>query len=290
MKRLIVILSIAFSAMTCISQKTAKVSARYTYHVPENVSLEEAKHTALDRAKIDAIEKEFGSHVSQVNTTSIESSGTDTRTTFSSKGGSEVRGEWIETTKGPDYDVKYVDGMLVVEASVSGIIREYPTNKTEIEAKILKNGIEPRFEDMEFYNDDQMYLSFSSPVAGHLLVYLVDNSNNAYRLLPYRRQKESNVTILASEPYVFFDKSSCSPEQRRTVDEYVLTTSSPHEINTVYVIFSRDDIEGAIDSQTEKNLPRELSGASFQQWLGSLRRNNHNVTVKELPLTIRSRK
>ena len=116
--------------MACLSQKTAKVSAKYVYHVPENVSLEEAKHTALERAKIEAIEQEFGSVVSQVNATSIETCGSETRTTFTSKGGSEVRGEWIETTKGPEYDVRYVDGMLVVEAAVSGIIREYPTNKT----------------------------------------------------------------------------------------------------------------------------------------------------------------
>ncbi len=276
--------------MTCISQKTAKVSAKYIYYAPENVTIEAAKHTALDRAKIEAIEKEFGSHVSQVSTTSVESRGNDTRTTFSSRGGSEIRGEWIETTKGPEYDIKYANGMLAVEVQVSGIIREYAANKTEIEAKILKNGTEPRFEDTDFYNDDQMYLSFTSPTDGHLLVYLADNANNAYRLLPYRKQNETNISIAASHPYVFFDKNSCSPEQRRLVDEYILTTSQPHEINTIYVIFSKDDIDSAIDYQIGKTLPRELSGSAFQQWLGSLRRNNPNVTVQEIPLTIRIRK
>lgn len=289
MKRLVIVLSIVFTTLVCVSQKTAKVTAKYTYYVQENVSIEQAKHSALERAKIDAIEKEFGSHVSQVTATSIESSGSDTRTSFTSKGGSEIRGEWIETSKGPEYDIKYLDGMLIVNVSVSGVIREFLTNKTEIEAKILKNGTEPRFEATDFYNDDQMYLSFCSPIEGHLLAYLVDNDNNAYRLLPYRKQKETNIYIQPSRQYLFFDKTTSPPEQRRSVDEYILTTSRPHEINTIYVIFSKDDLDSAIDYQIDKSLPRELSGSAFQQWLGSLRRNNQNVTVKEIPITIRSR-
>ena len=42
------------------SQKMKTVEGEYTYHAPENVSLEEARRTALDRAKIQALADEFG--------------------------------------------------------------------------------------------------------------------------------------------------------------------------------------------------------------------------------------
>jgi hypothetical protein len=50
------------------AQKMQKVTATYTYYAPENVTLEEAKRTALDRAKLSAIADAYGTLVTQSNT------------------------------------------------------------------------------------------------------------------------------------------------------------------------------------------------------------------------------
>ena len=53
------------------AQSTKKVSGAYTYHAPENISLEEAKHIAVNRAKIAAISDAFGTLITQNNFTIV---------------------------------------------------------------------------------------------------------------------------------------------------------------------------------------------------------------------------
>ena len=110
-------LSILFISCICLSsfaQKTVKVKGAYTYYAPENVTLEEAKRTALERAKITAIADVFGTLVTQNNSTILINKNGKSDSQFFSLGGSEVKGEWIETTKGPIYDVSYENGILVI--------------------------------------------------------------------------------------------------------------------------------------------------------------------------------
>ena len=107
MKRSFLIFVLLSVVTVIFAQKTEKVTATYTYHAPENVSLEEAKRTALDRAKLSAIADEFGTMVTQTNSTIISNQGDQSDSRFLSLGGSEVKGEWIETTSDPEYDIRY---------------------------------------------------------------------------------------------------------------------------------------------------------------------------------------
>ena len=79
MKRIISLLIMLLLPLTFYAQKVKKVCGEYTYYVPANQSLEQAKNIALDRAKIKALADEFGTVVSQTNSTVItlpaESSG-----------------------------------------------------------------------------------------------------------------------------------------------------------------------------------------------------------------------
>ena len=98
-------------ALPALAQRTEKVRAEYIYHAPENISLEEAKRIALERAKIQAIADEFGTIVSQSNTTMVSNRNGESSSDFFSLGGSEVKGEWIETIGQPSYDINYEQGM-----------------------------------------------------------------------------------------------------------------------------------------------------------------------------------
>lgn len=75
------------------------MEGEYTYIVPENVDLEKAKHIALERLKIQLIADEFGTTISQSNSTFVKNSNGESDVDFLSIGGSEVRGEWIETIR-----------------------------------------------------------------------------------------------------------------------------------------------------------------------------------------------
>lgn len=58
-------------AVLCHAQRTATVSAEYTYYAPDNLTLEQAKQKAVQRAMLEAIAAEFGTLVQQMSTTSV---------------------------------------------------------------------------------------------------------------------------------------------------------------------------------------------------------------------------
>lgn len=68
MRRIVLISVLLLFVAITYAQKMQKVTATYTYYAPENVTLEEAKHTALDRAKLSAIADAYGTLVTQSNT------------------------------------------------------------------------------------------------------------------------------------------------------------------------------------------------------------------------------
>lgn len=247
MRKTLLFTLLMFLFPPAFSQKMKTVEGEYIYHAPENVTLEEAKHTALDRAKIQALADAFGTIVSQTNATRIENHNGKSNTDFLSIGGSEVKGEWIETIGQPDYDISYEQGMLIVRVSVKGKAREIVSAKIDIVAKILRNGTDDKFESNEFRSGDDLYLSFQSPVNGYLAVYLIDAEQTAYCLLPYRNQTDGVYKIEANRRYLFFNIQEAPAQERQFVDEYVMTSSASMEQNQIYLIFSPKPFTKAVD-------------------------------------------
>ncbi len=267
MIRYLILLHIIFCAKSIIAQNIIEVKCEYTYHAPENVTIEQAKYTALERAKLQAIADKFGTIVSQSSSTFIKNSNGISSTDFFSLGNSEVKGEWIETISEPKYNIYYEQNMLVVDVSVTGKIREIISAKIDCKAKILRNGIEDKFESSDFKNDDYLYLSFTSPVDGYLAVYLVDANKQAFCLLPYRNSSDGIYRIKANQPYLFFNAKSADINERSIVDEYFMTCSGESEQNQIYIIFSPQSFAKASDNNIDNNLPQNLNYADFQKWL-----------------------
>lgn len=280
----LIILSVAAISF---AQKVQKVTATYTYYVPENVTLEEAKRTALDRAKISAIADAFGTLVTQNNSTVITNQNGESNNRFFSLGGSEVKGEWIETTKEPIYNIRYEGNMFIVSVEVSGHIREIVSAGIDFTAKVLRNGIEEKFESNEFRSGDEMYLYFKSPVSGYLVVYLLDaTTQEAYCLLPYKASGEGAYRIEHDHPYILFSAKH-ETQNPGIVDEYIMTCNRDVEFNDIYVIFSLSPFTKANGNKTENEvLPRHLAYEDFQKWLVKLRKKDINATISRKEIKI----
>lgn len=279
------LLSVLLSSAV-FAQKVKTVEAEYTYYAPENVTLEEAKRTALDRAMKQAIADEFGTIVEQSNATRVENKDGKTSLDFLSIGGSEVKGEWIETIGKPVYNIRYEENVLVVNCRVKGKAREIVTAQIDFKAKVLRNGTEDKFESDQFHSGDDLFLSFHSPVNGYLAVYLVDASNQAYCLLPYRGQTDGIYSIKANQRYLFFNIKEAPQAERPYVDEYVMTCSRSSEQNQIYVIFSPNQFVKAVDNQSNASLPRELKFEDFQKWLAKCRKHDKEMNLRMIPITI----
>jgi len=290
MRHTILILFLLFGSIGGIqAQQTKKVRGEYTYHAPENVTLEEAKRTALERAKIQLIAEEFGTVVTQTNTTFVENTDEESSVEFRSLAASDVKGEWIETIGTPEYSISYEQNMLVVKVHVEGRIREIKTAKVDFTAKILCNGTEDRFESSDFKDGDKLYLSFSTPTDGYLAIYLLDTNRNAFCLLPYPDDTDGKVFVKHGNRYVFFaiDKKLQSKKENTPVHEYKMTCEKGMESNFIYIIFSPNAFTKASDTMTDVSLPRMLPYANFQDWLSRCRRKDKEMIVEVRQITIR---
>ena len=284
--RSIITVCLLFFALPILAQRTEKVRAEYVYHAPENISLEEAKRIALERSKIQAIADEFGTIVSQSNTTLVSNRNGESSTDFFSLGGSELKGEWIETIGQPEYKINYDQGMLVVKAIVSGRIREIVSAQIDIKAEVLCNGTDLKFARTDFKSGDDLYLYFQSPVDGYLAVYLLDEvSQMVYCLLPYKSSLEAVTPIEHDKPYVFFSAKHAG-DKAHLVDEYTMTCNGSVERNTIYVVFSPNEFAKANSNNVDELLPQELSFEEFQKWLVKGRNRDKEMSLVQKSITI----
>lgn len=270
------------------SQRTAKVSATYTYYAPETMSVEEAKRIALDRAKIQAIADEFGTVVSQSTSTIITNKNGESDTQFFALGGSDVKGEWIETIGEPGYEINYMNNHLLVRCHIKGKAREIVSGGIEYIAKPLRNGTSLKFEANDFKDGDDLYLFFETPIDGFTAVYLLDETTQTvYNILPYKGQSIPAVEVKANREYIFFSRENAESGERQFVDEYTLSCETYKEFNTLYILFSPTGIgkrNGFYSSIEDK--PTNISYKDFKQWLSKSLSKDKSLQIQEAHITI----
>ena len=287
MRRLL-LLGMILSCFSLFAQKVKTVSAEYTFYAPETMSVEEAKRTALDRAKIQAIADEFGTIVSQSTSTVISTKNGESDSQFFAIGGSDVKGEWIETIGEPKYDIDYKNNQLVVICTVKGKAREIVSAGIEYIAKPLRNGTSLKFESKDFKDGDDLYLFFNTPVDGFLAIYLLDETTQTvYNILPYKEQSIPAIEVKANQEYIFFSREKADKDLRRLVDEYTLSCDNDKEFNTLYILFSPNDIgkRNGFDSSIEDK-PDNISLKNFKQWLSKALSKDRNLQFQEINITI----
>ena len=284
MKRILIWMAMLLP-LTLSAQKVRTVQAEATYYAELSESVSQAREKALQTAKIQALAQEFGTIVTQsVTQQDISRGDGDESSYFSSLSDTEVKGEWIEDIGEPEFDISFAGDVLVVKCKVKGRAREISNDAAEFKAVVLRNGTQERFADTSFHDGDDLYLLFQAPRDGYVAVYLVDEQNNAFCLLPYMDNESGQHKVRHGKEYVFF---SAEKDRKEVVDEYTLTCDLDIEHNRIYVIFSPNSFTKALDSQRSETLPRQTDYESFRKWLGSLRKRDTEMGVKEMQLAIR---
>lgn len=281
------------SPFTLLAQRTEKWSGEYTYFGSLGETPEFAKQRALERLQVKAAEEVFGLSVTQTNITHANIKNGNSTMDFTSVGGSDVNGEWIETIGEPEYEVSIEKEFLVVKVKATGRVREIVSAPVDFSALLLRNGTEDKFQDADFKEGDDLFLSFSSPVAGYLAVYLIDDDGEAYCLLPYSNMQDGIFPIEANQRYVHFSPKH-APEglPSALVEELYLTCDKPLEHNEVYIIFSPNkfikvnDEVGGLDEDTNLILPRHLDNRRFHTWLAKCRKRDKEMRVDKRIITI----
>ncbi len=275
------------------AQKIVSVSGEYIYYPPDTESYEVSKVKALQRAQIQILADKFGTIINSGTATIVSTNdgGNSDVSTFS-LGESIVKGEWIETVGEPEFKrIVDVNDMLAIKVTVKGKAREISSSSVDFEAKILRNGVDDKFESLDFNAGDDLYLAFKAPLDGYLAVYLYDCDNTAYCLLPYMSMTQGTLRVMGGEKYVLFSPDKAKfPLEARDVDEFSMTCARPIEINRIYCIYSPNQFSKAVDSKSaESVLPREVVFSDFQKWLTKVRVYDSKMRVRTFDITIKQK-
>lgn len=275
------------------AQRTEKWCGEYTYYGSVDETPGFAKQRALEKLQIKAAEEVFGLSVTQTNITHANVNNGASTVDFTSVGGSDVNGEWIETIGEPEYEINIDKDFLVVRVKACGRVREIVSAPVDFKALLLRNGTDDKFQDADFKEGDDLYMSFSSPVSGYLAVYLLDDDGEAYCLLPYSNMQDGIFPIEANKRYVHFSEKH-APEglSSAMVEELYLTCDKPLEHNEVYIVFSPNkftkvnDEVGGLDAETNLILPRHLDNRKFHSWLAKCRKRDKDMRVDKRIIAI----
>ena len=256
------------------AQEIKTACGTYTYHVPETESMLVAKAKAAQRARLEAIATEFGTTVSQDNTTLVKNTNGESSTSFYSAGGSTIKGEWLSDFSQPEYEfcIDTKTGMQVITASVCGKIREIRSIKTHAEARILRNGVEDKHESDLFNNGDNLYASFFSTVGGYLTMYWMSEDFETFPMLPYDHDKQQTFPIEANQRYVFF-KEPDKVDVFENFQVYNVECEGKEELATVYFIFSQKEYEKPMLKADF------IDFKTFNQWLSKLQQVDMTAQV-----------
>lgn len=290
MQRSVVLLLLVCVTAFCVAGDIVRVATIYEYVSNNpNEGPEQAKINAFVAAKQKALEERFGLDVSKItNTLQINrNDGKEVKSSSNvfSVGEVAVRGEWIETISEQVLSQSYVNGFWVVKVKVDGRARNYSTEKADIQYTFLKD-VDDMDAPVAFRDGSDLFLRFISPIAGQLCVYLVDETQNAYCLLPYMNNQTGSQRIDANKEYIFF-----STKYDNDADEYTLNCERSLEHNAIYLVFSPNDFTKAVDKQGGKNfrdeqLPRELSYEVLMKWLSRNQTKDPDMVVRSTLISI----
>lgn len=283
-----------------LSQKTVRVKGTAQVEFPDNLTREEVKRQAAEKATIDALERAFGRIVIQGNTTYISNVQTgkqvETKSAFNTIANTSVKGEVVRIIGEPEF--KELSGTR----SIEGKNESYTEMKCDIEIEAREvstppvnftaftlNCSEERCKTTDFRIDDPLYLSFSSPSSGYISVFL-DEEGTTQCLYPYNTmpvEYEGGVPVKADKKYILFTRQ---PEFRFT--GYILYTPNQKSINRIFIIFSKDPLNKPSLSDIKVDeagykLPKSLKSEDFQRWLNRYRSyEKANVEVDYIDITI----
>ncbi|MBQ2341181.1 MAG: DUF4384 domain-containing protein [Bacteroidaceae bacterium] len=259
-----------------------------TYWIESFSSLKDAEAKAVTEAVNDALINRYGVFTDTKTTTNVVEINGEGKTEFVSTGVSRLRGELVKILEAGNFQHKFVDNKLQITVTVRILAREKNTSDIDLLCKLLRNK-DDKSETLKYYDGEDIYFYFRSPVDGYLAVYLEDENQFVYNLLPYQDDPEGSIYITHNKNYLFFcdDKKYFAahddivpPTDFSMVTGLYLTCSEGTVNNKLYVLFSPNPFVRS-NANSSDSLPY-LSLLEFQNWLGKCRMDEEFMDLSKL--------
>lgn len=265
------------------------------YHIDPNESDNEAKAKALKKARTDAVEKAFGTFVSSSSTSVNQQHNDQYYNGYFDLNSIDVRGEWI-STKEPKFEFTFdSNNERCIRVEEEGYAVPLGGD-IQLDVRLLRGGLDPDKNKVGPYDvykqGENLYMYFSSPVDGYLMLYIVDNDEiknpRVGRLLPYRSNGDGDaMSVKANLHYIFFSEEKADPEFADDTREiYMECPHRPIDYNILYVIFSREPFTKATDDSALTEDVPTTRYINFEKWLAQRLQSDHELVIDKIGIAI----
>lgn len=284
-----------------LAQEIIKAEGFAQIRVEDHMSKEATREKVRELAMINAIESVFGAYVEKDADIDIDNG----QARFKIIGHTLVRGDWLKTISEKfDEEKRKVRGRqgtgheVWISCRITGKIREIDHVETALEFTPL-NCPDLVCRTYDFKDGEPFYLSFRTPVDGFLSIFITDESQMVYRLLPYQKmplEYLNAVPVMADNPYLFFLNEEAHEYfpgfSYMMTDEIIMNTSQMQEFLDLFVIFSTSDYNKPLlkgEEEVERSFvtPKSLDLKKFEEWLADNRINDPAFFYKRVTLTIK---
>lgn len=275
MKKTLLILFLAGAGiLQAQTEKAVRAEAEIVYYIPETESRKEALAKAIEEARAEAMRKAFGESVMQT------SGHVNDKNTIHSN--NEVKGKWLKDTHTPHirYRIDSITGVTGIFVHVWGKAQKIKLQETNLKITTKRCTEEGHCTPTTTFHDrDILNFDFLSPVDGFLVVYLQDEDNNIFRLLPSVLSTKGIQEVRAN---TFYENMLI-----QMMNSYVeLIAFNSVEFNQLHFIFSPNPYTIPPDEEMQSGL-RWLDYQVFQEWLSKNRTRDIEMQKKTVRVEIR---
>jgi hypothetical protein len=289
-KFFVLFLSFCNWALGLSAQSSVVVSGSYTMVLERNRTIEETEKICIEQAKLDALEKEFGTTVSEaiINQTTEVNGKVDN--TFNVLTRTNVSGEWLEDEHQPELIWECVGATLQLTAKVKGIARAFPkTGKVEIVFYTCTTSDATR-EEINFKNGEGINAVFKAAKDGMIAVYYIDHTaQTVYRLLPTGNGKNLNgLEVNADQTYVLFNRKKAIEYgwgNMSTEVELEVPSGKTVAMDELVLVYSSEPLNKPSFNESKDGLS-QMALEKFEIWLSKTVNSNEKAQVKRSTVTI----
>ncbi|GAB4329898.1 MAG: hypothetical protein OHK0038_04040 [Flammeovirgaceae bacterium] len=269
------------------------MKAHYTLLLEEGDCIGEFKQKVINGAKIKALADEFGTLISQGTDLGLNNENDKVNTHFQLLQMSEVKGEWIETTKEKlIWEIREENNQqyIYLTCQIEGIAQKKKESTHDFEIITSKCEDYEKCESTVFKNGDDFFVAFKSPTNGYLSLFWKEE-NEVFRLFPYISSDVPTGGVRVKENiqyWIFSSKGieSFSDLNPREIDEIRLSTNGKERLFCeLIVIFSENPFPKPILSERSNGI-KTLSYNDLQKWITKNKLHIEGFQEKRVYITI----
>ena len=198
-----------------------EVEGRYRIVQTENLTEAYCKRKAMEQARLNAIERRFGSYFSSSSVMLISARNNESSESYCQFNTIDVKGIWLGDDDSKVTKTNTDDGKTIWDAWVKGKARERSTTHIDYDVRPLVNGTD----------QDQFRIWFKSPVNGYVMIFATDGEIvNKFVPAPNGGEK---MVVEAGMEYLFPEKTYYTAE---------LDEGKQMEYYKLIVLFSRNEL------------------------------------------------